>query len=53
MTQPETYEILAAKKDALELEGCEVEFDPITAEQMGAFEEDALSEEEAKEAVND
>ncbi|WP_347990331.1 conjugal transfer protein TraD [Methylomonas sp. AM2-LC] len=33
--------------------GFEVEFDPAEAEQAGAFEEDALSEADAKESVID
>lgn len=38
------------KQTSLDLPGAEIEFSPEEAEYLGAFAEDALSEEEAKES---
>jgi len=46
-------DVLQAKLEAMETPGVEVEFDADEAELLGAFREDALSEEAALEAAID
>ena len=46
-------ETLKEKGENLSLPGCVVEFDPEEADLCGAFEETALSEEDALEAAQD
>ena len=46
-------DVLDAKLQALEVPGMVVEFDPDEAEQLGAFQEDAMSLEDALEASSD
>ena len=46
-------EVLAGKLADVEVPGFEATFDPDEAEQLGIFEEDALSEDDAKESCID
>lgn len=46
-------EVLDAKLQAMETPGMVVEFDPDEAERLGAFQEDAMSLEDALEASSD
>ena len=53
-TDEETLrETLKVKGEHLNLPGCVVEFDPEEAERCGIFKETGLSEEDAREAVQD
>lgn len=46
-------DVLRQKVLDLDIPGVEVAFDPDEAEQLGAFSEDALNEEDARESVID
>jgi hypothetical protein len=46
-------DVLRAKLEDLETPGLEVAFDPDEADALGAFQEDALSDEDALEAASD
>lgn len=49
-TDEESFQATLDYKIQLVSQGCEVEFDPEEAEALGAFQELALTEEEAREA---
>jgi hypothetical protein len=51
--KPEINEVIAEKLEDLTVPGFIAEVTPVEAELMGAFYEDALSEEEAQEAAYD
>ncbi len=46
-------QVIAQKLRDAEIPGFEAEFDPLEAEQLGAFTEDALSEQDAKDSCGD
>ena len=46
-------EIIDAKLQDAEIPGFQAQFDPMEAERIGAFEEDALSEQDALDSVID
>ena len=49
----EDLKIIDAKLQDAEIPGFQAEFDPMEAERIGAFEEDALSEQDALDSVID
>jgi len=46
-------QVIAHKLRDAEIPGFEAEFDPLEAEQLGAFTEDSLSEQDAKDSCGD
>ena len=50
---PDITEIIQEKLLDAEIPGFQAEFDPLEAERLGAFKEDALSEQDALESTND
>ena len=50
---PDITEIIQEKLLDAEIPGFQAEFDPLEAERLGAFKEDALSEEDALESTID
>ena len=46
-------QVIAEKLRDAEIPGFEAEFDPLEAEELGAFTEDALSEQDAKDSCGD
>ena len=50
---PDIDEIIQDKLLDAEIPGFQVEFDPLEAERLGAFEEDALSEQDALDSTID
>lgn len=53
LLEDEPHAAIDEKIDDLETPGYEVEFDPDEAEQIGAFSEDALNEEDAADSTTD
>ena len=50
---PDITEIIQEKLLDAEIPGFQAEFDPLEAERLGAFKEDALSEQDALDSTND
>ncbi len=50
---PDTTEIVQEKLLDAEIPGFQAEFDPLEAERLGAFKEDALSEQDALDSTID
>ena len=50
---PDIKEVIQEKLLAAEIPGFQVEFDPIEAQMLGAFTEDALSEQDALDSTID
>ena len=50
---PDTTEIIQEKLLDAEIPGFQAEFDPLEAERLGAFKEDALSEQDALDSTID
>mgnify|MGYP001164230773 CR=1 FL=1 len=50
---PDIQEVITDKLLDAEIPGFQAEFDPLEAERLGAFKEDALSEQDALDSTND